>query len=56
MNTNEKYLRVSVCMPASVAEAARDAAAKRFCSLSQVYRDALVADLRKGGLLDDKTA
>jgi hypothetical protein len=53
---HDKYLRVTVCMPATVAEAARTAASKQFCSLSQVYRNALVADLRKRGLLAEDAA
>jgi hypothetical protein len=57
MNINDghdRYQRVTVCLPATLAEAAGTVATKRFCSLRQVYRGALVSDLRKAGALPDK--
>jgi hypothetical protein len=48
---NEKFTRVTVCMPNVVADAVEKAANADYTSVSYVYRRAVVDDLRKRGLL-----
>ena len=51
--SDEKFTRVTFAVPNEIASATQKAAAKEFCSVSHLCRQALVHDLRKRGWLSD---